>query len=161
MGLGIRISDWEDLKNSIAIEENAIADITKELESGVNTLEKANEIKDKYRLKVNFLKDLKLETRVMTTYLQILQDNFEQNRKNPKNKPLLDFIVLSSLVKYVEELIVRLNTSKESLKLQILSLEDGAKFIIDMYNEVKRHLEFNVFGLDLNAVTETPPSTNF
>ena len=30
-----------------------------------------------------------------------------------------------------------------------------------MYNEVKRHLEFNIFGLDLNALTDTPPSTNF
>lgn len=42
-----------------------------------------------------------------------------------------------------------------------MSLQEGAVFISELFNDVKRYLEFNIFGLDLATLSNSPPLDHF
>ena len=162
--LGVKVMEWEDMINSVKREEETVTNIQVAIEEGITDLNHCIQIRDKYKANVKFMKDLKMETSIMIIYLNLLRNEYDMRQDanlNEGGKPVIDFIVLSTLINELEQLNFRLQTNEHSLKNEVSKLGEAAKFIHNLNNEVKRYLEFNIYGLDLETITRNPPTKIF
>ena len=162
--LGVKVMEWEDMINSVQREESTVAEIQVSIEEGITDLNHCIQIRDKYKSNVKFMKDLKMETNIMIIYLNLLRNEYDMRQDaEPMDggKPVIDFIVLSTLINELEQLNFRLQTNEHSLKNEVSNLGEAAKFIHNLNNEVKRYLEFNIYGLDLESIISNPPNKIF
>lgn len=154
--LGIIIEEWEEMNTAVEGEQRVIIQITSALDKEAKSLDTAQHIKDLYKSSIRYLRDIKMETRLLTTFLNLLKEAFAERQADGGEGPaVIEYIVLVSLAKESEELMGRLRTHTESMKQQIIGLADGQQFVVELLGEVKRHLEFNIHTLDIQGLSTT------
>ena len=153
--LGIKVLEWEDMIAAVSHEEKIIEKIHESLKAGITDLAAIQDIRDQYK-DVKYLKDLRLEIRLMVVYLQILRLEFERRQdiivREESIKPAIDYLLLGALVMELDELSLRINSSDNSLKNDLISLSDNNKYIHELHNDVKRYLDYSVYTLNLESL---------
>lgn len=153
--LGVKVLEWEDMINMVNHEEKIIEKISSNIKSGMSDLPSIQDIREQYK-NIKYLKDIRIETKLMTMYLQHLRMEFEHRQdlliREENIKPAIDYVLLGALIMELDDLTYRMKTSETSLKVELMGLNDNMKFIHDLYNDVKRHLEYNVYSLNLDAL---------
>lgn len=164
--LSVKVLEWEDIRGSIFKEKELSRVIEKALIEGEAGLNKISSFKSQYRAGIKYMKDISLEARLMKAYLSSLKQEFLRRQRMEvgvqTRKSVIDFVQLSSLINEVDDLLLRLKTSPEQkYKKELEDLYDGVRFVRDLFQEVKRHLELAVYTTDMKRLNSSMPSSTF
>ena len=158
--LGVKVVEWEDMIASVLQEEKVIERINANINSGMVDLASAQDIREQYK-DIKYQKDIRLETNLMVMYLQLLRTEFEKrqdgNYREDTAKPAIDYLLLSVLIQELEDLTYRLKTSDSNFKTEIQNQNELHRFVQELFNDVKRHLEYSVYSLSLEGLNTYPP----
>ena len=136
------------------------------MEKGLTDICMIIQVRDKYR-EIKYKTDIKLESRLMVIYLQLLKFEYEQRvrlafEEEENLKPGIDYMVLSALNIEIEDLQTRLrNCGKLNDGEDSNKFTDCYKFVRTLWEEVQKHLEMWIYTLNLEHMNKSPPKKLF